>query len=956
MSIPNHWTWSSRKLPWTLGLVFMLLVGCNSSSTPKTTDGQEGATAGNANPAASGASDANKSLIVSKEALDAGITLPRAGTPAGSSDASGSPSPSSSDDREANRPVVANNAAGAAPSVGLSANNSAANVPGPTTSAGSSSPVGLSGAGSQSPEKSDPEAVKLVETCIKEYAGATSYSDKAVWRMYVPLADNPVDRSLEMRIAWESPNKLAIRTANVSSAWTSETFETIAGSGDIRPFDNQRVVRPRPEKITWDWLMYNHLGPLLDVDRSNRPLALELLLNQSPLADWLSTGKFQLDGTDVFDQVSCKKVAVYSGNEKYVLWIDPQRNLILRCELPWNVLQSFFGPALGSVDPSQVRFSIDMVDAQINQLVDWSTWTMPREVGQVLVRRFVEPPPRDVPEEIGKRIQHVALKDAKGDEVLDTAHPPKPVMVLQWIDASEMSRVFIDSVRALRKEIQTQGLGSFVDTMLVTASTAEEIVPALAKWNCDLPVAFEVNKELGSQCGVTRILSSVVLANNGRVEIIDPTSNNDYLLHVVKQLRSGIYVADRLKKAVVDNEAQYASRLHRNIIDRSQVENLHEMHREIAAFPLSFYDIELNWRTDLKNSIVSGTGDFYPVIDKAVKGPQIDPAQVFSPNAPSMQVACLLDDSGNVIVLDQFGEQRIIATVPWEDATGAVRIHVLSDPWTRQWLAVVPEGLPRFWYCKIPENVFSTPQGEPEEISRYALKDGESPLFANWVSLEGEPILSVVTDQRRYLEFNPIRSDLNTRSSTVAEPAIELTNVVPRITNNAGVVGWNSLWSDRAVAPWDWLDAKDNKENRPPAVMPFIPEVGNWIWGRGKDTQGNLQAFLVGLEKSDTGETHAVLMNANYEPLLQQTLSVLPRQCKLLSAVETADQQFYWLATAPNFVLHLRSAGVASPDQMSFGERIYGATILPDGNDLRLVVVLADHVSCWKIKPRGGNP
>lgn len=129
-----------------------------------------------------------------------------------------------------------------------------------------------------------------------------------------------------------------------------------------------------------------------------------------------------------------------------------------------------------------------------------------------------------------------------------------------------------------------------------------------------------------------------------------------------------------------------------------------------------------------------------------------------------------------------------------------------------------------------------------------------------------------------------------------------------------------------------------------------MPEVGNWVWG-----QGASESYLVGLEKMPSGETGAVLMNRQYQPLFRQVLSVRPEQCKLLAATQTSQSKFYWLATAPNRVLHLQSVD-AIPDQMSFGKRVYGATLLADGEKLRMVVVLEDEVSCWTLEEIAAKP
>jgi hypothetical protein len=106
------------------------------------------------------------------------------------------------------------------------------------------------------------------------------------------------------------------------------------------------------------------------------------------------------------------------------------------------------------------------------------------------------------------------------------------------------------------------------------------------------------------------------------------------------------------------------------------------------------------------------------------------------------------------------------------------------------------------------------------------------------------------------------------------------------------------------------------------------------------------------LRKLESGETGSIQLDRSYKPLFSTALSVRPEQCRLLSAATVDKNQFYWLAAAPNRVLHLQTRDGGLPDQMSFGERVFGATILPYGSKLKLIVALEKEVSCWTLSPK----
>ncbi len=803
------------------------------------------------------------------------------------------------------------------------------------------------------------EAKLLIEQCIATYQNASSYQDEGVLRVELPAppGDNGTgsgSSNLEttpLRVAWERPNKLAIRTTQISSGWTEQTFESIAGDsnserGVPRPFDNQRLVRPRPDQITWSWLMEDHLSNVLEKRGIGIPLSLELLLAGNPLSDWLNPEQAQLrlGETDIFDRIPCRKVEVAQAQGRFVLWIDEARKLILRCELP---SEPYFQieKTEDSKDRPDPLFSIDLVNAQVNTPVDWSKWSLPRSGEEVLVRRFINPPPRILPPQLATLPQPTVLKDQNGKEILDTSQRRTPITLLHWIDNSLAGREFVDDLVKFQKELEANQLKAYVETQLVTQIPEEQIKQALAEWNCGLPVAIDTSGELAKRCGVNFLYTTVILGKDGTIQSIDRFTDFPVLFRKVEQLHQGIDIATRMRKDAVDDEARYASRLHRNVINRSQVSNLSVMHQTIPHFPLSFYEMEMEWRSPLDNSTVSGTGESFPPYSASNAIPGYE---VFAKPENQYRVASLLDDLGNVIVVDQTGKRTTVATIPIQQATDAVRIHVLPDPWSHNFVAIVPEGLPRFWYAVAPHIL----KGDfaAQEATQTPLEPGESVLTATWVNKEGNSRLWLTTDQGRYLEIDPGNQRMDVRKVDAASGRAQMVNIVPSINDRAEFVGWNGIWSDQAIENLPWLEEGSGAKPKLPTKLPFKPEYGNWVWGRGRE-----KAYLVGLEKFASGETGAILMDSNFTPLMRQALSVLPEQCKLLAATQTKENRFYWLATAPNRVLHLQTLE-GYPDQMSFGQRIYGATLLPGGDsdedDLKLIVILEKEVSCWKVKPR----
>lgn len=815
----------------------------------------------------------------------------------------------------------------------------------PSGIASPSAPPSESSAPLSAPQASADSALmkRLVEQCIATYQTLKSYEDEGVLQLSIPYPDQPLVQTRPLAVAFERPRKLAMRTPQLRSSWKPLTFESVAGDDEFKPFENQRVVRPLPDRITWSWLLEDHLGVLLNRRAWGIPLSIELLLAGAPLQDWLEKGEFRKLGEETFDGVLCTRVEIVYEKSPFVLWIDSKRNLILRMEMPIESVFPLPRPIPEGLDRSKCQFSIDLVNVRTNHAIDWSRWTLPESESDLLVRRFVDPPLRNIPKELGTKPNPVLLKGPSNEDVFDTTARAKRITVLHWIDDSDTIRAFVDDVYQFQKSLQERGLTAFCEIVLVSDKPADRMAVTLKSWNCDLPVGLETKGELGGQCGVANYLTSVILGPDGSIQSIDPVTDFSILLSKVQALQEGEDLAKRFLKVAVDDEARYASRLHRNILDKGQIARMRPSHQEIAPFPLSFHTIALDWRCPLDNPTVSAAGEWFP---NQSTSSYLRAESLFEKPENAYRLATLLDDQGRIWGIDQQGKKSILSTVSIAQATDAKRIHVLPDPWTHNYVAILPEGLPRFWYCVAPTS--STPSWTPTDAAQIPLEPGESAIGAAWACKEGLPILCIITDRQRFLQLNPATTKLDISRSTSTSPTSSIVGVIPQIDAKSVFESWKTTWSDRTIQDIpNFAIVPDGASNAATGVatseLSFVPELGNWVWGQGAES------YLVGLEKMLSGETGAVLMNRNYQPLFRQVLSVRPEQCKLLAATQTSSGKFYWLATAPNRVLHLQSVD-AIPDQMSFGKRVFGATLLADGDKLRMVVVLEDEVSSWTIQ------
>lgn len=375
------------------------------------------------------------------------------------------------------------------------------------------------------------------------------------------------------------------------------------------------------------------------------------------------------------------------------------------------------------------------------------------------------------------------------------------------------------------------------------------------------------------------------------------------------------------KQTELDNEARFNSRLHRAIVDKSQTEKLDS----ISSFPFSNHVIKSEWSVTFENSIIAASAEhFYPKTGMAVEG-----TQLFAASAGAERVMTVLDDSGKVYSVDNKGVKSWIATIPTDQAVNPKRIHILPDPWLHRWIAIVPEGLPRYWLIDSSTKSAS----DPVEATQFDLdKQEESPIAFAWTVRDGEPVLVIATNASKLDVLTPPE---NKRFSYAAESVV---SIAPTINDRGEAYGWNLIKSDGAIEELEFLRSKATANAEPvgPQVkrLGIAPQPSAWAWGRNAN-----QGVLLGMSLLPSGETGSVLQSRFFESRLRHPLSVRPEQCRILSSATLKDGSFYWLSTGPNRVLHLQAADGMSGDQMSLGTRIFAAGLFPDGENLRTVLV-----------------
>ncbi len=778
------------------------------------------------------------------------------------------------------------------------------------------------------------QAKGILEACIGRYKKLKSYEDLGALTIRIPTSDplSPKVISEPMRIAFDAPNKLAIQARNLEAMWSSKsnTWEAVVRKNDFKPFGKQRLVRPLPDTIDLTWLIVDNLGALLDDAVIGSPIPLQLLFDAKPLAYLLAPdSKFSMLEAREFDSAKCDRVQCITKEMKWVFWIDQKSQLLKKYEMPSQWIGLLVPGLPPNLDLSKAELCVEYVGAKTNDSIDWRVWQVSSQIDDIPVRRLIAAPPRNTPPLIGKQLKEFDLIGADGKRILDSAQRTQSITILCWVTNDEIGENFVKYLMGMQNELNKRSLNK-AEIVLISQANPSEMVESLKKWNCAIPLAIDAENLTRTVFSIRSQPAIVVIDKQVRVQHFDELGYWNLVPNIVEDVQRGVDIASRRLQQAIEDEERFNSRLHRAMVDKSQIETL----PPIQAFEFTYHSLKEQWHESFNETIIAASGEsFFPQVGKPDAS-----IGLFATNAKRQRVATVLDELGHVYGVDNTGIKSRIASIPIDQADNAIRIHVLPDPWTHRWIAIVPEGLPRYWLIEALAN----PDSDPVEATQFDLAGDGSAVSFVWTVEDGQPSLAVATSSSKLLVLDPQTQKI--RTANVGSVAA----IVPTINDRGECLGWNVVdtsgkieqiesRSKTSSSSEDSSDAFNKK-------LTFVPQTSAWAWGRNRN-----EGLMLGMAKLPSGEAGTILQSATLVPRLRHPLSVRPEQCKILSTATLLDGSLYWLSTAPNRVLHLQNADGIVADQMSLGKRIVGAGIFPDGSNMRIILVVDHEVNCWSI-------
>lgn len=407
----------------------------------------------------------------------------------------------------------------------------------------------------------------LVEKCIQRYQGLNSYEDSGKVRLRYSLDGKTVEDVAPLAIALQRPNRLGIKAYRVQAAPDADRWRMRIGEGSEAPIPQQVVSRNVPELLDLSWLSSDVVaGQYLSAGLGGFPPQLDLLLAQSPMRGLVDeSAKISLMGTEIVSDSKCYVVSVFRGEIEYRLWIDQETMLLRLLEVP----QANLPPTmLDDQRVSNIRLTIELEEARINQPIDWIKWQVPRADGEQLVNHFVEPPPSLPTSLLGKQIPAFMLSSSDDREILNShKSASRPVTVLLWLADHPACRAsasqFADVARrwAGDKAVKVKFVAVWAEPNPPADASFENLA---ARWNLPMDIAVDRQAIGRDLFGIREAPTLVVLDSHNRLQIQEERGNpmlGTLLPGILERLIAGENLAEGIVKVAKSDRERFDAEL-----------------------------------------------------------------------------------------------------------------------------------------------------------------------------------------------------------------------------------------------------------------------------------------------------------------------------------------------------------------------------------------------------------
>lgn len=410
-------------------------------------------------------------------------------------------------------------------------------------------------------------AQQVLEKMLAAYRDAESYSDQGAIHVKATVDEREMkDAPLPFSIVWQKPNKVQLHVAPGGIGGQPVGESVLVSDGE-----NMRVVTGAQDEI-----LAVAAPDTISIETTEKPLAdsvigrrdlptprVAMLFGDESLEDVIPhADKAELLEPAEIDGTTCWRVAVEepAGTREY--WIDQSNYILRRIVLPAEQMKSVYATE-GNFDDIDV--TIDYHNAAFAADADPAAYQLETTEEAVLVRDWLPPAPKPLPEILGRPAADFSFTKLDGEKVTDRTLAGKIVVLDFW---ATWCKPCLDSLPKLSELSKKYSDGDKVQFLAVNIEgpdvTNEKLKEVFEANNIDLPIVRDLASLNQLVFSVAGLPTTIILDADGVVQFVGVGARDDMeakIAGAIDGLVKGRDLATETKreyrKAMARREAKY---------------------------------------------------------------------------------------------------------------------------------------------------------------------------------------------------------------------------------------------------------------------------------------------------------------------------------------------------------------------------------------------------------------
>jgi thiol-disulfide isomerase/thioredoxin len=407
-------------------------------------------------------------------------------------------------------------------------------------------------------EKNAPSADELLGKLRNTYIDAESYSDNAILqqrgvsRSTGSITEIPFTR---LSLLFGRPNRYSISYEDAIASTQGRTFYHVASDGKRVRSEASELPGQVHEAIAPVETTQDNLIPepelrqaILQVSLENLFPQLVMLLSgdaEKPLFPRATDKKLLSDekiGSDL-----CYRVQLTEPEGKRVLWIDKQKHILRRMEVPIDDQRESLDPSGQFVD---FAVSLDMEDITLDPEFDDEAVSIKVPESGRLVRRFVPEAPPGVPEALGKPVKEFSFVDGSEVKVTPASMKDKVGVLEFWGTNCAPCKAHTPLLEEAYQELKDENVAFYAVSTDQPQIPTEVVQKTLESWGASFPLLRDPERNANGVLDVKLTPSLLLVSADGKLQDfhVGMIESSDELVRKVKKLLAGEELLDEVRE------------------------------------------------------------------------------------------------------------------------------------------------------------------------------------------------------------------------------------------------------------------------------------------------------------------------------------------------------------------------------------------------------------------------